>query len=154
MLCCAGFREAEAVAKAELESAAFSNVADPQTFRQDLLNIARTTLSSKILTADKDHFAELAVTAIMRLKGTGNLESIHIIKKPGGALKVRFSSGAVCQECQLTLSSSLGNCCSIHDICSTAYMSSKSLAAPSKYAAAVVLTSSAVCHECRVYITM
>lgn len=38
--------------------------------------------------ADKDHFAELAVTAIMRLKGTGNLESIHIIKKPGGALKV------------------------------------------------------------------
>jgi hypothetical protein len=29
------------------------------------------------------------VTAILRLKGTGNLESIHIIKKPGGALKVR-----------------------------------------------------------------
>jgi hypothetical protein len=50
VLCCAGFREAEAVAKAELEKAAFSNVDAPETFRNDLLNIARTTLSSKILT--------------------------------------------------------------------------------------------------------
>lgn len=50
MLCCAGFREAEAVAKAELDSAAFSNVEQPVAFRSDLLNIARTTLSSKILT--------------------------------------------------------------------------------------------------------
>jgi hypothetical protein len=48
-----GFREAEAVAKTELASAAFSNAANPEAFRQDLLNIARTTLSSKILTADK-----------------------------------------------------------------------------------------------------
>ena len=44
--------------------------------------------SSKILTQEKQHFAELAVDAIMRLKGSGNLESIHIIKKPGGTLKV------------------------------------------------------------------
>jgi T-complex protein 1 subunit beta len=50
VLCCAGFREAEAVAKAELEKAAFSNVDEPDAFRNDLLNIARTTLSSKILT--------------------------------------------------------------------------------------------------------
>jgi T-complex protein 1 subunit beta len=49
----AGFREAEAVAKTELASAAFSNAGQPEAFRQDLLNIARTTLSSKILTADK-----------------------------------------------------------------------------------------------------
>jgi chaperonin GroEL (HSP60 family) len=52
------------------------------------LNIARTTLSSKILTHDKDHFAELAVDAVMRLKGSTNLESINIIKKPGGTLRV------------------------------------------------------------------
>lgn len=45
--------------------------------------------------ADKDHFAALAVEAIMRLKGSGNLESIHIIKKPGGALKVR---GGKCER--------------------------------------------------------
>jgi T-complex protein 1 subunit beta len=49
----AGFREAEAVAKTELALAAFSNAGQPEAFRQDLLNIARTTLSSKILTADK-----------------------------------------------------------------------------------------------------
>ena len=58
---------------------------------QDLLNIARTTLSSKILTHDKDHFAELAVDAVLRLKGSTNLEAIQIIKKPGGTLKVRLS---------------------------------------------------------------
>ncbi len=46
--------------------------------------------SSKILTQDKDHFAELAVDAVMRLKGSGNLESIHVIKKVGGMLKVRL----------------------------------------------------------------
>ena len=55
---------------------------------QDLLNIARTTLSSKILTHDKDHFAELAVDAVLRLRGSTNLEAIQIIKKPGGTLKV------------------------------------------------------------------
>ena len=52
------------------------------------MNIARTTLSSKILTHDKDHFAELAVDAVLRLKGSTNLESINIIKKPGGTLRV------------------------------------------------------------------
>lgn len=84
----AGFREAEAVAKAELTAAAFSNAQNPDVFRKDLLNIAKTTLSSKILTADKEHFAELAVEAVTRLKGSGNLEAINIIKKVGGALKV------------------------------------------------------------------
>ena len=57
--------------------------------RQDLLNIARTTLSSKILTHDKDHFAELAVDAVLRLRGSGNLEAINILKKPGGTLRAR-----------------------------------------------------------------
>ena len=64
----------------------FSN--RPAGLRQDLLNIARTTLSSKILTHDKDHFAKLAVDAIKRLHGSGNLEAINILKKPGGTLRV------------------------------------------------------------------
>ena len=38
------------VAKAALIERATNNQADPVAFRQDLLNIARTTLSSKILT--------------------------------------------------------------------------------------------------------
>lgn len=86
----AGYREACEVAKTSLESGAFSNVEDPAAFRQDLLNIAMTTLSSKILTGDKEHFAELAVEAILRLKGSGNLDAIHLIKKPGGTLKDSF----------------------------------------------------------------
>lgn len=59
---------------------------DPDRFQEDLLNIARTTLSSKLLTHHKDHFSKLAVNAIMRLKGSGNLEAIHVIKKLGGSL--------------------------------------------------------------------
>ncbi len=55
-------------------------------FRQDLTNIAKTTLSSKILSQAKEHFARIAVDAVLRLKGTGGLESIHIIKKQGGSL--------------------------------------------------------------------
>ena len=43
---------------------------DAAKFREDLMNIARTTLSSKILTQYKDHFANLAVTAVLRLKVT------------------------------------------------------------------------------------
>lgn len=34
----------------------------------------------------KEHFARIAVDAILRLKGSGNLEAIHIIKKAGGTM--------------------------------------------------------------------
>lgn len=60
--------------------------ADEVKFRQDLMNIAGTTLSSKLLTHHKDHFTKLAVEAVLRLKGSGNLEAIHVIKKLGGSL--------------------------------------------------------------------
>jgi T-complex protein 1 subunit beta len=50
------------------------------------MNIARTTLSSKILTQHKDKFANLAVDAVLRLKGSGNLDAIQIIKIPGSGL--------------------------------------------------------------------
>ena len=41
---------------------------NPSKFRQDLFNIARTTLSSKVLSQDKEYFANLAVDAVLRLK--------------------------------------------------------------------------------------
>ena len=82
-----GFREACEVARQALEDSSRDNHDDQEKFREDLMNIARTTLSSKILTHDKDHFAKLAVDAIMRLKGSGNLEMIQLIEKPGGSLK-------------------------------------------------------------------
>merc|ERR1719383_282011 len=50
------------------------------------MNIARTTLSSKLLTQHKEHFATLAVDAVMRLRGSGNLDAIQIMKKLGGAM--------------------------------------------------------------------
>ena len=85
----AGYREALHVARNHLEARAQNHGADPVAFRADLLNIARTTLSSKILTHDKEHFAQLAVDAVLRLRGSANLEAIHIIKKTGGTLKAR-----------------------------------------------------------------
>jgi T-complex protein 1 subunit beta len=63
---------------------------DDQHFRSDLLNIAKTTLSSKILTNDKEFFANMAVDAVLRLKGSTNLEAIQIIKKSGGTLRDSF----------------------------------------------------------------
>jgi len=85
-----GWRKAAEISRAVLTSAANDNSADPARFRQDLIAIAKTTLSSKILTHDKDHFAELAVDAVLRLKGSGQLEYIQIIKKPGGSLRESY----------------------------------------------------------------
>lgn len=51
------------------------------------MNIARTTISSKLLNYEKEHFAKLAVDAVLRLKGSLNLELIQIIQKPGKTLK-------------------------------------------------------------------
>ena len=48
------------------------------------MQIAMTTLSSKLLTHEKTHFAELAVNAVLRLKGSNNLDHIQLIKKSGG----------------------------------------------------------------------
>ncbi|KAK8692039.1 hypothetical protein V6N13_075524 [Hibiscus sabdariffa] len=66
------------------------NKENAEKFKLDLMKIAMTTLSSKILSQDKVHFAQLAVDAVMRLKGSTNLEAIQIIKKPGGSLKDSF----------------------------------------------------------------
>jgi T-complex protein 1 subunit beta len=82
----AGWRKATDAAQAALDKMAEDHSQDETRFREDLLNIARTTLSSKLLTQHKDHFANLAVKAILRLKGSGNLEAIQIIKKLGSTM--------------------------------------------------------------------
>ena len=81
-----GWRQAVAIARAALEAAAVDNSGNDDAFRTDLLNIAKTTLSSKLLFVEKDHFAKLAVDAVLRLRGSGNLDYIQVIKKPGGSL--------------------------------------------------------------------
>lgn len=81
-----GWRKATDVARKALESSAYDHSKDPAEFRKDLLNIARTTLSSKILQQHKELFSNLAVDAVLRLKGSGNLDAIQIIKKLGGSM--------------------------------------------------------------------
>ncbi|KAL5010987.1 hypothetical protein ScPMuIL_013292 [Solemya velum] len=83
----AGWRKATDEARRALTDFARDHGDDPVKFRQDLMNIARTTLSSKILHQYKAHFSTLAVDAVMRLKGSGNIEAIQIIKKSGAGLQ-------------------------------------------------------------------
>ncbi|VAI20737.1 unnamed protein product [Triticum turgidum subsp. durum] len=86
----AGYRMAAECARNALLKKTMDNKDNTDKFRSDLMNIAMTTLSSKILSQDKEYFAELAVDAVLRLKGSTNLESIQILKKPGGSLKDSF----------------------------------------------------------------
>ncbi|CEP20322.1 T-complex protein 1 subunit beta Short=TCP-1-beta; AltName: Full=CCT-beta [Cyberlindnera jadinii] len=85
-----GYRLASQAALTALEKAAVDHSNDSQQFYEDLISIAKTTLSSKILSQDKDQFSKLAVDAILRLKGSTNLEHIQIIKKIGGKLSDSF----------------------------------------------------------------
>ena len=81
-----GLRVATKTALEALDAASVDNSGNEELMRKDLLNIARTTLSSKILRSDKEYFAQLAVDAVLRLKGSTDLSRIAIIKKTGGAL--------------------------------------------------------------------
>ncbi|KAL9655632.1 hypothetical protein ABK040_002295 [Willaertia magna] len=82
-----GWRKALKVAHDALLNSSVDHGQDPEAFKADLLNIARTTLSSKILTQEKELFASLAVEAILRLKGNTDLNHIQILKKAGGSMR-------------------------------------------------------------------
>jgi len=82
-----GWRKALGAAREALTASSQDHHDDPEKFREDLINIARTTLSSKILSSSKDYFAKLAVDAVMRLKGSTELNNIQIVKKVGGSLR-------------------------------------------------------------------
>ncbi|XP_018023575.1 T-complex protein 1 subunit beta [Hyalella azteca] len=86
----AGYRKATDVARKALDDAAVDHSSDEERFRSDLIKIAKTTLSSKILSQQKDFFAEMCVDAVLRLKGSGNLDAIKIIKMQGGTLSDSF----------------------------------------------------------------
>ncbi len=77
-----------------------------------MINIAKTTLSSKLLTQDKQHFAELAVEAVLRLKGSTNLSYIQVIKKLGGSIKESFLCDGLILEKDISIGckKSLKNC--------------------------------------------
>merc|ERR1712209_103345 len=54
------------------------------------MNIARTTLSSKILSQHKDFFSKMAVDAVLRLNKSSNLDAIQITRVQGGTLEDSF----------------------------------------------------------------
>jgi len=87
-----GYRLACQTALKSLENSSNNHASQENLFVQDLLNIAKTTLSSKVLASDKEYFSKLAVDAVLRLKGSTNLEHIQIIKKVGGKLTDSFLS--------------------------------------------------------------
>jgi len=75
------------------------NFQDEESFKKDLKNIALTTLSSKLLSSERDQFANLAVDSVLRLKGSGNLDYIKIIKKSGGTLSDSYlADGLILQK--------------------------------------------------------
>ena len=82
-----GYRIASQAALQALAKTAVDNSGDEKAFRQGLEAIARTTLSSKVLSQDRTQFAKLAVDAVLRMKGSTDLTHIQIIKKAGGKLK-------------------------------------------------------------------
>ncbi|KHJ95545.1 T-complex protein 1, beta subunit [Oesophagostomum dentatum] len=82
-----GYRRALSIAQNALRT---SCVESGDNLEEDLLRIARTTLGSKILNQHKEHFARLAVDAVLRLKGSGNLDAIQIIKKLGGSMNESY----------------------------------------------------------------
>lgn len=104
-----GYRMARTAARKALEDSAIVRGTEEE-LRESLLAIARTTLSSKILgsggnhssleagtatampnnpnaASDREHFAKIAVDAVMRLGGSTNLDRIQVIKKTGGRLR-------------------------------------------------------------------
>lgn len=64
---------------------------NPKKLKEVLYSIAKTSLSSKILSGEKDHFAKICVDAILHLKEKEmDLDNIYIIKKEGGSLRDSF----------------------------------------------------------------
>lgn len=86
----AGWRMAKNIARKTLEESAIDSSKNEELFRKNLFKIAKTTLSSKLLTHEKDYFAQLAVDAVMRLKGSNNLDYIQVLKKAGGHLRESY----------------------------------------------------------------
>ena len=63
-----GWRLATDIARKALISSAVDATENKEKLRKAMIDVAQTTLSSKILSSDKNKFAELAVDAVLRLE--------------------------------------------------------------------------------------
>jgi T-complex protein 1 subunit eta len=62
-----------------------------RALRETLIKCASTTLSSKLVSTERDYFAEMCVDAIDYLDaGETSLKNVGIKKVHGGALQVRW----------------------------------------------------------------
>merc|ERR1712166_282116 len=91
----AGYRQATEVARKRLVDMAMDNSADKDKFRSDLLSIAKTTLSSKVVSHDRDFFSEMCVDAVLRLDGATNLDQIQLDKKIGVGQPKRIENARI-----------------------------------------------------------
>eukprot|EP00915_Cephaloidophora_sp_WS-2016_P003437 GHVH01004603.1.p1 GENE.GHVH01004603.1~~GHVH01004603.1.p1 ORF type:complete len:539 (+),score=72.28 GHVH01004603.1:50-1666(+) len=83
-----GYEKAAKIAVTALESAS-AKMTD-ELLRDNLLRLARTTLSSKIVRFECEKMAEVAVDAVLRLEGNEDIGLIHIIKIPGASLSESY----------------------------------------------------------------
>jgi len=81
-----GWRKAADIARKALIESAVDNGGDKVAMKKSLIQVAETTLSSKILSGEKYKFSRLAVDAVLRLEGSTDLELIQLTKKCGGTL--------------------------------------------------------------------
>jgi T-complex protein 1 subunit beta len=85
-----GYRIAAKEAVKTINKNCFDNSKNFELFCADLLDIARTTINSKVIVTQKELFARIAIKAVLKLKGSSDLSRINIIKKCGGSLKDSF----------------------------------------------------------------
>jgi T-complex protein 1 subunit beta len=81
-----GWRMAADIAREALIDSAVDMSENSEKMKEALIQVAETTLSSKILSQEKTKFSRLAVDAVLRLDGSTDLDLIQLIKKPGGTL--------------------------------------------------------------------
>jgi len=79
-----GYNQAAAIAMETLSERATVQLAEEE-FEENLVNLARTTLASKIVKFEHEERARLATFAILLLEGSLDLDLSHIIKIPGAS---------------------------------------------------------------------
>jgi T-complex protein 1 subunit beta len=68
----------------------FSYSNNLKAFLADLLDITRTSLNSKIIFSNREHFSRIAVKAVLNLKGSTDIDRIQILGEVGGTLRDSF----------------------------------------------------------------
>ena len=85
-----GFQMALEIALEVLHKHAIKTTEDASEFKNYLIKLGMTTLSSKLLQSNKHHFSTIATNAVLKLKHPNHINLIHIIKKLGSSADKSF----------------------------------------------------------------